>query len=153
MPGALLWSYLHEPHREAVWDAAKAEGATGLMSREEIEQYEDLYNKLRAVSNAVPPAWESLTEASQYQFTDARLQNLTPAQIASTVALTETALHKHWLLGVAIENVARKYNDFQPPLSEQEMSRAHSRLGGVYSAKNPAFVRTLSKMEEAGFGR
>ena len=153
LPGALIWSYVHEPHREAVWDAAKADGATSLMSREEVEQYEDLYNKLRAASDAVTPTWEALTSASRYQFTDSRLQNLTPAQIGELITLTETALDKQWLLGVDIENVAAKYSDFAPSLTPADLAKAHNRDSWTYSGKNPAFAKSLSRMEAAGFGR
>ncbi len=153
LPGALVWSYLHEPHREAVWDAAKADGATGLMRREEIEQYEDLYNKLRAVDEASTPAWEALTGASRYQFTDSQLQHLTAAQIAEVITLTQIALDKHWLLGVAIQNMAAKYSDFSPLVTALELAQAHHRQGALYSAKNPAFAASLSRMQAAGFGR
>ena len=153
LPGALIFSYLKEPHTEAVWDAAKADGAASLMTRDEIAQYEDLYNKLRAVSDSVTPAWEALTEASRYQFTGIRLRELKPAEIAELTTRMEAAMDKQWLLGVNIQNLSAKYPDFGPSLTTAELAQAHGRTPDRYSARNPAFAKSLERMKSAGFGR
>jgi hypothetical protein len=153
LPGSLVWSYVHEPHSEAVWDAAKTSGVTSLMSREEIEQYEDMYNKLRQVDDARVIAWESLNDASRYQFTESRLSHLTTAQIAEVITLTQTAMNKHWLQGVALENLAAKYKDFPPSITPDELSQAHNRQNIADGVKSPAFAATISRMQAAGFGR
>jgi hypothetical protein len=151
LPGSLIWSYVREPHSEAAWEAAKTSGATRLMSREEIEQNEDAYNKLRQVDDAYGAVWEALSDASKYQFTDSRLSNLTPQQIAESITLTEAALNKHWLAGVALENLAAKYKDYYPSITADELSEAHNRKPFDTEAHNPAFAATLSQMKSAGF--
>ena len=153
LPGGVVWSYLTEPHSEAVWDAATSGGVTSLMSREETEQYEDLYHKLRQVDEAHVVAWQALTDASGYQFRKKRLADLEPVQVAEAIALTQTALTKHWLEGVALENVAAKYKDFSPSISDSELAAAHNREGIAAGMKNPAFAATISRMESAGFGK
>ncbi len=153
LPGSLIWSHVHEPHSEAVWDAAKTSGVTSLMSREEIEQYEDAYNKLREVDDARWLTWNALNEASRYQFTDSRLSHLTPAQISDVITLTQVALNKQWLVGVALENLAAKYHDFYPSVTTAELSEAHNREPIIDEKKNPAFAATISRMRAAGFGR
>lgn len=115
----VMWSHVSEPHSETVRDAAKTSGVTGLMSREEIEQYEDVYNKLRQVDDARLLAWDTLNDASQYQFTNSRLSLLTPTQIAGVTTLTQAAMNKHWLEGVALENMAAKYKDFSPSITRR----------------------------------
>ena len=153
LPGSLVWSYVHEPHSEAVWDAAKTSGVTSLMRREEIEQYEDIYNKLRQADDARLLAWDTLNDASRYQFTDSRLSHLTLAQIADVITLTQAAMNKHWLQGVALENMAAKYKDFSPSITADELTRAHNRQSIADGMKNPAFAATISRMQTAGFGR
>lgn len=153
LPGSLMWSHVSEPHSEAVWDAARSSGVMSLMDREEIEQHEDVYNKLRQVDEARLLAWDALNDASRYQFTDSRLSQLTPALIAEEITLTQAALNKHWLEGVALENMAAKYKDFSPSITAEELSRVHNRMMVKDRGKNPAVDATLSRMEAAGFGR
>lgn len=153
LPGSLMWSHASEPHSEAVWDAAKTGGVTSLMSREEIEAYEDAYNKLRQVDDARLLAWDALNDASRYQFTDSRLSHLTPAQIVNVITMTQVALNKHWLEGVALENMAAKYKDFSPSITATELAKTHNRASFTSAMKNPAFAATISRMEAAGFGR
>ena len=153
LPGILMWSHVSEPHSEAVWDAAKTSGVTSLMRREEIEQYEDVYNKLRQVDDARVLAWDALNDASRYQFTDNRLAHLTTAQLADVITLTQAAMNKHWLEGVALENMAAKYKDFSPSITAAELAKAHNREVLTSAARNPAFAATISRMEAAGFGR
>jgi hypothetical protein len=153
LPGSLMWSHVSEPHSEAVWDAAKTSGVTSLMSREETEQYEDLYNKLRQVDEARLLAWDKLNDASRYQFTDSRLSHLTPTQIVDVISLTQVAMNKHWLEGVTLENMAAKYKDFSPSITTAELAKVHNREVFTSKKENPALAATMSRMEAAGFGR
>jgi hypothetical protein len=153
LPGGLVWSYGTEPHSEAVWDAAKASGVTSLMRREETEAYEDLYHKLKQVDEASAAAWEALSDASAYQFSGKRLEELTPSDIGEAITRTRGAMNKHWLKGVALENLAAKYKDFSPSISGSELSAAHNREGMVEGMNNPAFAETVRRMEAAGFGK
>ena len=143
LPGSLVWSHASEPHSEAVWDAAKTSGVTSLMNREEIEQYEDAYNKLRQADGARLLASDALNDASRYQFTDSRLSHLTSAQIADVTALTQVALNKQWLEGVALENMAAKYEDFSPSITTGELSQAHNRES-ISDAMLPSLPQVIS---------
>ena len=63
-----------------------------------------------------------MNDASRYELTDNRLSHLSPAQIAEITTLTQIALTKHWLEGVALENTARKFKDFPPSITSDELS-------------------------------
>jgi hypothetical protein len=82
-------------HRQAVWDAAHSSGVTSLMRREEVEQYEVIYNQLGKIDDARLLAWDALNDASRYEFTDSRLSQLSPAQIGDITTLTQIALNQH----------------------------------------------------------
>lgn len=151
LPGSLVWSYIHEPHSEVAWEAAKTSGVTKFMGHEEIERYEDAYNKLKQVDDARVLAWNALTDASRYQFTDSNLSHLSPAQIDELIALMQTALTKQWQEGVMLENLAAKYKDYSPSVTALELSQAHNRLPLQEAVRNPAFAKSIRRMQAAGF--
>lgn len=151
LPGSLVWSHASTPHRRAVWDAAKSSGVTSLMHREEVEQYEDVYNQLQRIDDARSLAWDAMNDASRYELTDNRLANLSPAQIAEITTLTQIALTKHWLEGVALENTARKFKDFPALVTSDELAKVRNRKDVVEGMKDPAFAQTISRMKAAGF--
>ena len=74
------------------------------------------------------------------------------ARTCRVAHVKQTARDKHRLLGVSVENVAAKYPDFAPSLTEAELAQAHNRDPVSYSTKNPAFALSLSRMQAAGFG-
>jgi hypothetical protein len=81
------------------------------------------------------------------------LSHLTTVQIAEVITLTQTAMNKHWLQGVALENLTMKYKDFSPSVTPDELSQAHKRQNIADGVKSPAFAATISRMQAAGFGR
>jgi hypothetical protein len=109
LPGRLVWFHASSRHSQAVWDAAKSSGVTSLMNREEVEQYEDTYNQLKRIDDALSLTWDAMNDASRYEFTDSRLSRLSPAQTAEITTLTQIALTKQWVEGVALENTAQKF--------------------------------------------
>ncbi len=151
LPGSLVWFHSSAPHSQAVWDAAKSSGVTSLMHREEIEQYEDTYNQLMKIDDARSLAWDAMNEASRYQFTDNRLSHLSRSQIDEIVTLTQIALTKHWLEGVALENAVRKFKDFPPSITSDELSQVRNRKSVAEAMKDPAFAQTISRMKAAGY--
>ncbi|NYF53499.1 hypothetical protein [Tunturiibacter gelidoferens] len=92
LPGSLVWFHASAPNTQAAWDAAKNSGVTSLMHREEVEQYEDTYNKLKRIDDARSLAYDGMNDASRYELTDNRLSHLSPAQIAEITTLTQIAL-------------------------------------------------------------
>ena len=151
LPGSLLWFHASAPNTQAAWDAAKNSGVTSLMHREEVEQYEDAYNQLKRIDDARSLAYDAMNDASRYELTDSRLSHLSPVQIGETTTLTQIALTKHWLEGVALENTARKFKDFPPSITSDELSRVRSRKNVAEGMKDPAFALTISRMKAAGY--
>jgi len=151
LPGALLWFHGSAPSAQAVWSAAKNSEATRLMNREEIQQYEDIYTILKRVDDARVVAWDAMNDASRYELTDNRLSHLSPAQIDEITTLTQIALTKHWLEGVALENTARIVKDFPPSITSDELSKVRNRKNVPEGMSDPAFAQTISRMMAAGF--
>ena len=151
LPGSLAWFHASTSHSQAVWDAAKNSGVTRFMHREEIEQYEDAYNQLNKIDDARSLTWDAVNDASRYELTDSRLAHLGLAQIAEITTLTQIALTKHWLEGVAIENTARKFKDFPPSINSDELSQVRNRKNVAEGMKDPAFALTISRMKAAGY--
>ncbi|HWZ83666.1 MAG TPA: hypothetical protein VNW47_13630 [Terriglobales bacterium] len=151
LPGSLVWFHASSAHSQAVWDAAKNSGVTSLMHREEVEQYEDTYNQLNKIDDARSVAWEGLNDASRYEFTDNRLSHLSLAQIGEITALTQIALTRHWVEGVALENTARKFKDFPSSITSDELSQVRNRKNVSEAMQDPAFARTISRMKAAGY--
>ena len=121
------------------------------MHREEVEQYEDTYNQLRRIDDARSLTYDAMNDASRYELTDNRLSHLSPAQIGEITTLTQIALTKHWLEGVALENTARKFKDFPPSITSDELSQVRNRKNVAEGMKDPAFALTISRMKAAGY--
>jgi hypothetical protein len=151
LPGSLVWSHASAPNTQAAWDAARNSGVTSLMHREEVEQYEDTYNQLKKIDDARSLAYDAMNDATRYELTDSRLSHLSPAQIGETTTLTQIALTKHWLEGVALENTARKFRDFPPSITSVELSQVRNRKNVTEGMKDPAFALTISRMKAAGY--
>ena len=151
LPGSLVWFHASASSTQAAWDASKTSGVTSLMNREEVEQYEDTYNQLRKIDDARSLAYDAMNDASRYELTDSRLSQLSPAQIGETTTLTQIALTKHWLEGVALENTARKFKDFPPSITSDELSQVRNRKNVAEGMKDPAFALTISRMKAAGY--
>jgi hypothetical protein len=83
--------------------------------------------------------------------TDNRLSHLSPAQIGEITTLTQIALTKHWLEGVALENTARKFKDFPPSITSDELSQVRNRKNVAEGMKDPSFALTISRMKAAGY--
>ena len=150
LPGSLVWFHESTNPSQAVWDAAKTSGVTSLMNREEVEQYEDTYNQLKKIDDARSLTWDGMNDASRYELTDNRLSHLSPAQIGEITTLTQIALTKHWLEGVALENTARKFKDFPPSITSDELSQVRSRKNVDEGMKDPAFALTIREDEGGG---
>lgn len=151
LPGSLVWFHASTGHTQAVWDAAKNSGVTSLMTREEVEQYEDTYSQLKRIDDVRSLTFDAMNDASRYELTDNRLSHLSPAQIGEIITLTQIALTKHWLEGVALENTARKFKDFPPSISSDELSQVRNRKSVAEAMQDPAFALTLSRMKAAGY--
>jgi hypothetical protein len=151
LPGSLVWFHASTSPSQAVWDAAKNSGVTSFMNREEVEQYEDTYNQLKRIDDARSLAYDAMNDASRYELTDSRLTHLSPAQTGETTTLTQIALTKHWLEGVALENTARKFKDFPPSITSDELSRVRNRKNVAEGMNDPAFALTISRMKAAGY--
>jgi hypothetical protein len=151
LPGTLIWSHASAPNTQAAWDAARNSGVISLLSREEIEQYDDTYNKLRRIDDARSLAFDAMIEASRYELMDSRLSHLNPAQIAELTTLTQTALTRHWIEGVALENTARIFKDFPPSITSSELSRIRHRQALSQEMHDPAYALTITRMKAAGF--
>ncbi|HWW98625.1 MAG TPA: hypothetical protein VNY74_13050 [Edaphobacter sp.] len=151
LPGSLIWFHASAPNTQAAWDAARTSGVTSLMHREEVEQYEDTYNQLKRIDDARSLAYDAMNDASRYELTDSGLSHLSPAQIGEITTLTQIALTKHWLEGVALENTARKFKDFPPSITSDELSQVRSRKNVAEGMKDPAFALTISRMKAAGY--
>jgi hypothetical protein len=151
LPGSLVWFHESTSPSQAVWDAARNSGVTSLMNREEVEQYEDTYNQLKRIDDARSLTYDAMNDASRYELTDSRLSHLSTAQIGETTTLTQIALTKHWLEGVALENTARKFKDFPPSITSDELSQVRNRKNVAEGMKDPAFALTISRMKAAGY--
>lgn len=151
LPGSLVWFHASTSHSQAAWDAAKNSGVTSLLSREEVEKYEDIYAQLRRIDDVRSLAYDAMNDASRYELTDNRLSHLSPAQIDEITTLTQIALTKHWLEGVALENTARKFKDFPPSITSDELSQVRNRKSVAEGMKDPAFALTISRMKAAGY--
>jgi hypothetical protein len=151
LPGSLVWSHGSSPNTQAAWDAAKNSGVTSLMPHEEVEQYDYTYNKLRRIDDARSLTFDAMNDASRYELTDSRLSHLSPAQIGEITTLTQIALTRHWLEGVALENTTREFKDFPPSITSEELSQIHNRKSVAERMKDPAFALTISRMKAAGY--
>jgi hypothetical protein len=151
LPGSLVWFHASSGHSQAVWDAAKSSSVNSLMHREEVEQYEDTYDELKKIDDARSLAWEGINDASRYELTDNRLSHLNPVQIGEIITLTQIALTRHWVEGVALENTARKFKDFPPSITSDELSQVRSRKNVADGMHDPAFALTISRMKAAGY--
>jgi hypothetical protein len=151
LPGSLVWFHESSSSSQAVWDAAKNSGVTSLMHREEVEQYEDTYNQLKRIDDTRSLAYDAMNDATRYELTDNRLSHLSPAQIGEITTLTQIGLTKHWLEGVALENTARKFKDFPPSITSDELSQVRNRKNVAEGMKDPSFALTISRMKAAGY--
>jgi hypothetical protein len=53
--------------------------------------------------------------------------------------LTQIALNKHCLEGVALQNAAQEFQDFPPSITTDELSRVHNRKNVAETMKDPSF--------------
>jgi len=151
LPGSLVWFHGSASHSQAVWDAARNNGITSLMPREEVERYEDTYNQLKKIDDARALAWEGMNDAARYELTEIKLSHLSPAQIGEITTLTQIALTRHWLEGVALENTTRKFSDFPRSITTDELSQVHHRKSLSEAMHDPSFAATISRMKAAGY--
>ena len=151
LPGSLVWFHASSGHSQAVWDAVKNSGVISLMHREEVARYEDTYNQLTKIDDARSLAWDGLNDASRYELTDNQLSHLSSAQIAEITVLTQIALTKHWVEGVALENAARKFKDFPPSITSDELSQVRNRKSLAEAMQDPSFAQTIERMKAAGY--
>jgi hypothetical protein len=151
LPGALIWYHQSAAHNQAVWDAAKASNVTTLMDRDEVENYEFLYRQLSSIDESRALAFDGMNDASRYELTDSDLSHLTPAQIADITTLTQIALTRQWLEGVALENTSRIFKDFPHTVTSAELSHIHNQKTLTEAMKDPAFNVSITRMKAAGF--
>ncbi len=151
LPGGLVWFHLSPGHSEAAWDAAKSSSVTSLMPREEVAGYEGTYFELKRISDDETLTWDAMNDAARYQLTDSQLSHLSPAQIGEITTLTQIALTKLWLEGVALENTAGLFKDFPASITEDELDRVHRRRSLAEAMKDPAFALSIERMEAAGY--
>ena len=152
LPGSLFWARYNSSSSQAAWDAATSSGVTSLMPREEIAQYERIYDKLKWIHDANLIVWDTMNDARRYELTDGHLSHLSPAQISEITTLTQNALTKHWLEGVALENTAQEFKDFPPSITSDELDQVRHRPSWADEMQNPAFALTISRMKAAGYG-
>jgi len=152
LPGTLFWARYNSDSSQAAWDAATSSGVTSLMPREEIAQYERNYDKLKWIHESNLIVWDAMNDAMRYELTDGRLSHLSPAQINEITTLTQIALTKHWLEGVALENTAQEFKDFPASITSDELDQVRHRPSWVEEMQNPAFALTISRIRAAGYG-
>jgi hypothetical protein len=92
-----------------------------------------------------------MNDAARYELTDIKLSQLSPAQISEITALTQIALTRHWLEGVALENASRKFSDFPHSVTNDELSQVRHRKTLINAMQDPSFAVTISRMKAAGY--
>jgi len=123
LPGTLYWGHRGAGHVRSVWDAAQSTGITLLMPREEVARNAELYRALERIDAANGEAWLAFTEAARYALVDSDPSRLSAAEVAEEIALTRTALTRHFLFGVALQNLRAVFQDFPQTVTLEDLQR------------------------------
>jgi type II secretory pathway pseudopilin PulG len=154
LPGVLFWSHRGAHFSHAAWDAATSAGVTSLLPREEITEMQAYYERLAIIDTAASDVWAAINDASRFEFDVSRLSALTPAQIEEITKLTEIAMERHFLWGIALENAgSRQSKEFPPSITTADLGLHKMQFvpkAGL-EAGNPAYALTVQRLEAAGY--
>jgi hypothetical protein len=152
LPGVLLWKFQGLNYSTAVWDAARQTGVAALMSREEIEQNNDLYAHLQMEFELVVDAARALTEAQRFALLDSDPSHLTPTEVAEEIRLTQAVLTKHAFFGSAMNNLRDAYPDFPPTVTRAELEALyHPPDRATQEQLSAPRAATMQRMRASGY--
>jgi hypothetical protein len=152
LPGVLYWGHRSEPHVHSTWDAIQQTGVAALMPQDEVAEYAELYRSLDRVDEGNDTAWRAINEAERFEFIDSDPSQMSGGALAEAISLTQTALTRHFLLGVALENLQRSFRDFPPTVTLDEVHQLrHPPDGRTRASLNSAEELTNNRLKAAGW--
>jgi hypothetical protein len=151
LPGVLQWSNSNIQFNSAVWAAAHQSGTIALLSRGEIQEASALYFFVEKINQQIVDAARALLVAERYDFSDSDPTHLSPAQIATEVELTQTALTEQYVRGGLLLAVVEDFRDFPATITVDEMQRMrHEPDAQTQALLAPARALTMERLKAAG---
>jgi hypothetical protein len=152
LPGILRWGLLNAGYDRASWEAANQTGITILMPRQEVAEAANLYSNLQRVSDMGANTWLAVNDAERYTLLDSDPSHLSIAAIGEEITLTENALTKLFIKGVALQNLHANHPDFPEVITREELDRLRNRADQPkVEQMAPARALTEARLKAAGW--
>jgi hypothetical protein len=120
-PGKLDWLALTPGFLDAAWKTAEQSTILQYMPRAEVQRNSQLYSRLFGLGETLDAAGIALNEARRFAIQDPDPSHLSPAQLDRQIELTMEVLLQYALIGRAENNLARRYPDFTPTLTRDDV--------------------------------
>jgi hypothetical protein len=120
-PGKLDWLALTPGFLDAAWKTAVQSTILQYMPRAEVQRNSQLYSRLFGLGEALDAAGIALNEARRFAIQDPDPSHLSPAQLDRQIDLTTEVLLQYAMIGRAENNLARRYPDFTPSLTRDDV--------------------------------
>jgi hypothetical protein len=120
-PGKLDWLALNLGFLDAAWKTAEQSTILQYMPRAEVQRNSELYSRLFGLRETMDAAGIALNEARRFAIQDPDPSHLSPAQLDRQIDLTMEVLLQYAQIGRAENNLARRYPDFTPSLTRDDV--------------------------------
>ena len=149
LPGVLQWGFRHDGIVEVSWKNAQQTQALALMPPTEAEQSAKLYDLLDTSDKDERNAHDAVAHASSYANVDPNPAHLTPAQLASEIDLIKDAMTATQTWAEHLENVHRRFPEFSPSPTPEELNQLSGRSRSPEDAKKLETAQAATKAELA----
>jgi hypothetical protein len=118
-PGALDWSSGSIPFNESAWTTAQRDGVLTYMANAEVEDLNDLYNRLDRIRACELDERDAIEDAKGYLARDPDPSRLRPHELDALIDHATRILVLHDRLGAEMLRLAVRHHDFAPSASDQ----------------------------------
>jgi len=144
-PGKLDW-LAHDPgFLDAAWRTAEQSTLLQYMPRAEVQRNSELYSRLFGLRETMDAAGIALNEARRFAIQDPDPSHLSPAQIDRQIDLTMEVLLQYALVARVENNLARRYPDFTPSLTRDDV---YGILHATTDAEDQKAINALMERED-----
>jgi hypothetical protein len=120
-PGKLDWLAMNSGFLDAAWKTAEQSTFLQYMPRGEVQRDADLYGRLTGLSESMEASQAALNAARRFAIQDPDPSHLSIAQLDRQIDLTMEVLLQYALIGRAENNLVRRYPDFTPSLTRDDV--------------------------------
>lgn len=141
LPGILLWRAYRTPFSDSAWETAQQSTIAALMPQDEVYRYSLLYSRTGEIAHSSEEIRLAIAQAGVYAVSDPDPSHLTPAQLATEVDLTDSALEDAFNLGRWLAALSGFDPSFTPAVTQSDLDNL-SRL--TESEKDPHLAAAIA---------